>query len=208
MKKFFFSGPFFFLCIANVVILMKCTPGISGVETTNGFTITATTDAIEGTAPAFSTVYLFDTAYIPYIDSGFGYGTAVTAEKDFRFPLSSGSYNIFVYSYSGDLGGTAQKVALADAAESRQKTMDKTTSISGFVTMPENTSALVYIPGSDFYRLLKESGPFTLTGIPAGTFRIKVARLSGTLSQLTVLHSVKVDVSANTAHDCGTFTIE
>ena len=82
MKKHLTGNTIFFLFALAAILFCSCTPGVSGVETTNGFTITATTTAIKGTAPAYSTVYLFDTGYIPYIDSGFGYGTAVNADEN------------------------------------------------------------------------------------------------------------------------------
>jgi hypothetical protein len=200
-----------YLSAAAVITLFNCTTNVSGVETTNGFTVTASSTGIEGTAPAFSSVYLFDTAYIPCIDSGFGYATAVTPKENFTFPLSGGSYNLFVYLHSGDLAGTAQKVILTDetdASASRQLSLKKTTVITGTVTMRANSTVLVYIPGSNFFRILNESGPFTLIGIPAGTYRVNVARFSDTFAPFTVLDSSTVEITTGTSHDCGTFTID
>lgn len=54
-------------------------------------------------------------------------------------------------------------------------------------------------------RILNESGPFTLSGIPAGTCHVNIARLSKTF---TVLYSTPVEITTSVSHNCGTFTID
>ena len=159
--------------LLSAVSIYRCTMPNAGVETTNGVTIVASANKIEGITPPFSGVYLFNRDYIPFIDSGTGLGTTTGSEGGFRFTIEpTASYNIAVVS------ADARTSALFSV--SRSYTSDdnvpllRPAAITGSVSAAINGPILVILKGTGYYHLLSSPQTFTFESVPSGTHNLQV----------------------------------
>lgn len=161
-----------------------CSNSISGVETTNGFTVVATSQSIEGTASAYAQIFLFDTSYVPFIDSGVGFVTAADENGHFRFSAYPGTYNILAIDITDNsVGIISDAVITPDTIQSEVIHKDhfvKTGSISGNLTSADNGRILVYLAGLCYYEVLTGSSQFTFTSVPPGTYELCFAVINST----------------------------
>ncbi|HEX7511262.1 MAG TPA: hypothetical protein VF335_08180, partial [Chitinivibrionales bacterium] len=172
---------------------------LAGVETTNGCTVVATAKTIEGTVPPWSRVFVFDSSYIPYIDSGAGFGTAADNRGNFQFNTPPGKYVIFVIGPAGDAAGIA--ITSPDSGKtgsvSKQQQLQLPGVVSGTVVTAASDTMLVFLEGMCQYQVLVTAGAFSLGSVPPGTYVLKVARISGSLIGigLTILHEQRIQVN-------------
>jgi hypothetical protein len=193
----------------------SCSSSVSGVETTNGITVVATTKTIEGTAPPYSQVYLFDTSYIPYIDIGTGFGTSVDLDGSFEFSVSPGTYNILVITRDRSEAGILQKTVSPDISGSDQpekNTLKKTGSVSGSVAAASEETILVYLAGTSYYQIFTGSSSFAFHSVPSGKGLLRCAVISteesvGRYSAETVA-DLPIDLSPGAAFETGVISLE
>ncbi|MBN1576679.1 MAG: hypothetical protein JW913_09020 [Chitinispirillaceae bacterium] len=197
------------LCLAALAgLLSDCTQNVSGVETTNGngFTVTATALTIEGTAPPFSQVFVFDTSYIPYIDSGVGIVTSADRDGNYRITTSPGCYNVFVVTPDGAAAGvTAEMVADENRrnTSSQLHTMERPGSISGSIAETTDDPLLVYLAGMCHYTLISNRRDFHFITVPPGNYRLRIARLSWSAGTIVILHDREISVKQGEAVQAG-----
>jgi hypothetical protein len=193
-RKVLLTGCFLFVNL----LIVRCTTQIAGVETTNGCTITATATAIEGTVPPLSRVFLFDTSYIPYIDSGVGIGTAADNEGVFQFNTRPGNYNIFIIGPTGEAASIAitSPESTNTGSMSKKQELQNPGAISGIISSAVSDTFLIFLAGMCHYQLVSATHTFALINVPAGSYSLKIARLSGTRNAvpLDIVHEQAVMV--------------
>ena len=200
------------LSLAAIVgFLYNCTQHISGVETTNGngYTVTATSTTVEGAAPPLSQVFLFDTDYIPYIDSGIGIATTADRNGNYRFTARPGIYNVLVVAPDAGFAGISSETVSPDATaatSTRSHTMERPGSISGSVMEATDTPLLIYLAGMCHYELISTRRDFHFITVPPGTYRLRLARLSDT-GTIIVLHDRTITVKPAQAVQTGEIRI-
>jgi hypothetical protein len=186
-------------CLLGNLLIEQCSTQIAGVETTNGCTVVATATAVEGTAPPLSRVFIFDTSYIPYIDSGFGIGTAVDNEGAFQFNIAPGSYHIFIIGPTGEAASIAiRSPNSADVGSvSKRQKLQHPGAISGIITNTVSDTFLIFLAGMCHYQVLPATHTFSLLNVPAGTYSLKIVRLSGLsyAAPLDMFHEQEVMVN-------------
>lgn len=192
-----------------------CSTSLSGVETTNGITVVATAETIEGTAPPYSQVYLFDTSYIPYIDIGTGFGTSVDFDGAFEFSVAPGTYNILVIVRDGSEAGILQKTVSPEnspGGEPEKNDLQKTGSVSGSVEADSGETILVYIAGTSYYRILTGSSSFSFQSVPSGK---RVVRCTVITSEESVrlitagaVTELPVEVTPGSTYETGIISLE
>lgn len=199
------------LAIAAIAgYIYDCTQHVSGVETTNGngFTVTATSTTIEGTAPPLSQVFLFDTGYIPYVDSGVGFATSADRNGNYRFDARPGRYHVFVVAPDAEAAGISSETIsphTAETASARSHSMERPGSITGSI-VAENASTplLVYLAGMCHYELISSRRNFHFITVPPGDYRLRVARLSVEgIGTVTLLYDHTVTVKPGEAVQAG-----
>jgi hypothetical protein len=168
----------FILIIVALVslLLIKCVQNLSGVETTNGATISVMAYKVEGTASPFAFIYLCDNNYIPYIDSGTGVATAADKNGDFLINEINGD-KFSVSIVSRDNSGTAFFCAGCDSS-TNQATLSLPGKLEGSIVTSIPGSILVFLRGTGYYILLESPGPFVFDAIPQGTHQIQAAIIS------------------------------
>ena len=199
------------------ILQYSCTPSVSGVETTNGFTVVATCGTIEGTAPPYAQVFLFDTAYIPYLDRGFGFGTSVDIDGAYSFSVAPGTYNILVIDREGSQAGLLQKTVASETLPDKESEvpeknlLTETGTVSGTVAAESGTTLLVYLAGTGYYRLLTGTTPFTLYSVPSGPALLCCAILSTgerVSSTVEVVKNLPIEVTPGSVTKIGTVTLD
>lgn len=168
-----------FCTIIISVIIIDCIHPTAGVETTNGATVVMRDDRVEGTSPPFASVYLFDTSYIPYIDTGLGVAT-VSDEAGVFSMKQIGVKNIHVQVFDNRKQHTVLFTVGADG-ELQKATLKLPGALSGSVTVSGAGKVLVFICGTGYYVLLDASGVWSFKDLPPGTYKIQ-AILLGTTS--------------------------
>jgi len=168
------------LVTAGVVLasMVSCGTSVSGVETTNGFTVSATADDVSGTAPPNSQIYLCDTGYIPCVDRGTGIQTSADLAGRFDFSISTGDYSVMVITPDGKTAGVHFKNASGTAGNrfEESRTPQQPGSITGSIagTFPGDT-LLIYLVGMCHYRLVtRQNAAFTVSRVPAGEYRLRI----------------------------------
>ncbi|MBN1306361.1 MAG: hypothetical protein JXA18_00485 [Chitinispirillaceae bacterium] len=195
--------------------LLSCSTSVSGVETTNGITVVATSESIEGTAPPYAQVYLFDTSYVPFIDSGTGLGTSVDSNGMFMFSVVPGTYNILVIARDGAEARMLQATILADQTEyggSRKEFLRETGIVNGSVAAGPEEMALVYLAGTSFYRVLTGSASFTFYTVPPGPCILRCARItakeSGDHYAAEIVASISIEVTPGSVTETGAVSLD
>jgi len=175
------SRPSAIASVMAAVLFWSCGSGnIAGnsSETTNGLTIVARAGIIEGTAPSFSSLYLFDDFYDPL--SGMPFDSIKTDTTGaFSFQVSGVRYNLFCYG----VNGLRSRVHLTMNAESLENdtirdTLREPGSIKGYT--PPGTDmyphkAYLYLEGTPFITVADSlSGYFRIDEIPEGQYTLKL----------------------------------
>lgn len=194
----------------TLVLFNSCGTSVSGVETTNGLSVTATTNAVSGKAPKKAQVYLCDTGYIPYINSGTGIQTASDMTGTFSFSIQPGLYTVVAISESGNAAAVtiATQSTAGQSPVSTQRTMENPGTITGAIAGAADT-LLVYLAGTSYYQLLTEHRDFTITRIPPGDYLLRIIRLPAvSLSGDIILYEEHIVVSANRTVATGIIAIE
>jgi hypothetical protein len=192
----------------SVLLIAGCTRQIAGVETTNGCTVVATAAGIEGTVPPQSRVFVFDTSYIPYIDSGVGIGTAADNNGAFQFKTLPGKYNILVIGPTGEAAGIA--ITSGDAATvSKEQRLELPGAVSGTISSAAGDTLLIFLEGMCQYQIVSVPRSFILKNIPKGTYALKIARISspGSGSGMKILREERVLVTAGSTTALGDITL-
>jgi hypothetical protein len=197
------------ICCLSSLLLHNCSTSVSGVETTNGYaTVTATETTIEGTAPPLSQVYMCDTGYIPYIDSGIGFMTSADVTGDFQFTRQAGRYTIAIISPRSDAAGVTV-TSFAEDNHSPQHLLELPGSVSGAVTGAVSDTFLVYLAGMSHYQVISGGQVFSLRTVPAGRYRLRIIKLSGTNhTAVTILYDHEVSVNPGEAMPVGEIGVD
>lgn len=189
------------------VLVFRCTSNIAGTETTNGdgFTITASTNYIEGTAPNGFMVELYSSDFYPHTNKGYKKSTTIDSNMIYKFTnLESGTYNLYCHSVTNDTSVFIQKIHIDELNGTNTDTIDFTTtgSVSGNLIDTNSEpiqNAHVYIIGSPFYTVTNNSGSYTINEIPAGSYKIEFIYEYRDELNNNIEHpvSVSVDITAN-----------
>ena len=180
------------LCILFVTGCGIGPVGGNSSETTNGLTAAVTTDAVEGTAPPFSTLYLIGDAYDPF--SGKPFDSVATDSTGFyRFTVAQGGYNLFCRNTDTLqvrlhvlIGGTAIGVN-----DTLRDTLTLPGSMEGYAPLFEDTSvtSYLYLEGTPFFTIADDrSGYFRIDHIPQGRYTVKTYSVKS--SQMSMTESV------------------
>jgi hypothetical protein len=178
------------------VIITDCINPTAGVETTNGATVVMRDDRVEGTSPPFASVYLFDTSYIPYIDTGLGVAT-VSDEKGLFSMQQIGAKTINVQVIDNK-NRYAVLIAIGSDGETYQSELKPHGILTGTVETSRAGKVIVYICGTGYYVLLDRSGEWSLNKLPPASCKIQALLLSTTAAgekPVIVSSSKKVAVS-------------
>jgi hypothetical protein len=193
----------------SMLLPCVCTRSVSGVETTNGFaTVITTPTTIEGTAPPLSQVYMCDTSYIPFIDSGIGFVTSTDLDGNFQFARRSGRYQVSIISPQGTTAG----IVIDSSTENStafQNTLERPGSISGSVSRATGDTLLVYLAGMSNYRLLSDGQHFSFTSVPGGDYRLRIIRVPGiNAPPVSILFEKRVTVHGGEDVVVGVITVD
>lgn len=162
----------YLLVITFASILVSCNYN-SGVETTNGCTVSASATDVTGTAPRNAQIYIISDSYLPYIDSGFALGTTADFSGNFECAIPQGTFFLYVNDESS--GKTVRIEASSHFAFTSRK-LGEPGSISGTI-QSEGRVFLVCLAGTPHYRLLTGKSDFRFDMIPAGDYRLIVYEL-------------------------------
>jgi hypothetical protein len=194
-------------CLLVTVLIMQCSNRLAGVETTNGCTVFATASGIEGTVPPSSRVFIFDTTYIPYVDSGVGIGTAADNNGFFRFNTPPGKYNVFIVGPTGELAGVAINSPSTDGdTSSKQLPLQDPGAVSGTLSdSATSDTLLIFLEGMCHYQVTTAAHSFFLKNIPEGTYQLKIARLSSLLnsSALKIIYVKQIKITRGATTEFG-----
>lgn len=194
MKNINYYLAFFSLLIS--VIIVDCINPAAGVETTNGATVVMREDRVEGTSPPFASVYLFDTSYIPYIDTGFGVATVADEDGFFSMQqISAKTLNVQVYDRKKQF---TVLIAVGSDGETHRSELKSPGALSGSVEVSRAGKVMVYICGTGYYVLLNGSGEWSFKELPPASYNVQAVLLSTTAADgkpAILSSSVKVSVS-------------
>ncbi len=167
----FLSGTFI---LGLIILYINCGIQTCGVETTNGATVTASQDKVEGTAPPLANIFLFTSDYIPYIDTGLGVATTSGLDGYYSFNnVQMDTFNVTVI----DCDNSRAAVISGHKSVSLQKKLEKPGSMEGTVVSLKGGPILVFLYGTGYYTILDSEGPFLLNSIPAGKYKVQAARI-------------------------------
>jgi hypothetical protein len=165
--------------LLTVVWGLRCAGDpVAGVGTTNGCSVVASVSNVEGSAPPYSPVLLFDVNYIPYIDSGVGIITSADEQGRFRFKaLSSGIINVVIMDNSGQNAVLFDSLVVGSGGTRQSSFLSGTGKIAGIAVCDSQPpgAILVYCTGTDFYDLLHAPGGYMIASVPEGTYKIQAA---------------------------------
>lgn len=158
------------------LLIMKCVQQVSGVETTNGATVSVSAHKVEGKTMPFAGVYLCDKNYIPYIDNGIGVATAADKNGDFLFNDIAGE-KFSVAIITRDNSETAFFCAGCDSSNN-QIILSSPGKLEGSVTTSLSGPILVFLRGTGYYMILESSGSFVFDALPQGVHQVQAAIIS------------------------------
>ncbi|MBN1759214.1 MAG: hypothetical protein JW863_12890 [Chitinispirillaceae bacterium] len=204
-------------CLVSLmgVLYCTCTPSVSGVETTNGFTVVAAAGSIEGTAPPYAQVFLFDTAYVPYLDQGTGLGTSVDSDGRFAFAVAPGVYNILVIEQDGSEAGILQKTVSSERSGNDtpvKSNLARTGTIRGAIAVTSGETILVYLAGTSYYRVLSGFSSFSFSSLPPGTgwlrFAVLTSRENVDTYSAEIVQDLPVEIRPDQVTETGTVVLD
>ncbi|HLV31797.1 MAG TPA: hypothetical protein VKY57_09535 [Chitinispirillaceae bacterium] len=175
------------LITISVIFLIynNCTQNLSGVETTNGYTVVASSNSIEGVAPKFSRVFLFDTSYIPYIGKGLGVVQVADEQGYYSFTCDSGVYNILIVDPLSNNSGIIKNVTCKNQhsyLESHKGKLKKTGSVSGKIESDSKLKCLVFLSGLDYHEVVSENESYKFENVPPGEYLLQIILLDSSYS--------------------------
>ncbi len=156
------------------MLCINCGTQTCGVETTNGASVTAFQDKVEGTAPPLANIYLFTSNYIPYIDTGLGVTT--TSGLDGYYSFSNVKVDTFIVTVIDNDNSKAAAI-YGHKDVSLQTKLSRPGSLEGTVVSSKDGPILVFLYGTGYYTILDSEGPFLLNSIPGGKYKIQAVRI-------------------------------
>lgn len=183
----------YLLMITLASALVSCNYN-SGVETTNGCTISASATDVSGTAPRNAQIYIISNSYLPFIDSGFAYGTTADFSGNFECAIPEGNFFLYV---NDETSGKAVRIEASSHLARTSRELGEPGSISGTIQRSEGRVFLVCLAGTPHYRLLTVKYDFRFDKVPAGDYRLIVYELDMSDSSITAMQyeeTVSVDM--------------
>jgi hypothetical protein len=180
------------------VMIANCSAPVAGVETTNGATVVMSADHVEGTSPPFASVYIFDTSYIPFVDTGLGVATA--SDEDGFFSIQQIDAKVINVQIVDNSNKNTGFVAVDADGKLYKSELRHAGTLRGNVEMPGTGKVMVFICGSDYYTFADENGAFSLKGVPPASYKVQAVLLSQTGSgtgQHIISSSAKILVMVN-----------
>lgn len=169
-----------FISLTCLFACFRCAQNTAGIETTNGATIVVNANKVDGTIPPFSSVYLCEKDYIPYIDSGLGVATAADMDGYFLLNKIHGdSFSIAIISNDKSLSALLNA---SSTGSSFKALLSKPGALEGSVTTSHQGTVLIFLCGTGYYILLDKPGPFMFKSLPAGKYRLYSAIVSEPIS--------------------------
>ncbi len=169
-----------FLSILISIMITECINPTAGVETTNGATVVMKDDRVDGTSPPYASIYLFDTSYIPYIDTGLGVVTVSDEVGLFSLrQISATAINLQVidsrmhYTVLFTIGSNG---------ETYRSELKLPGSLTGTVESSGAGKVLVFICGTGYYVLLNGSGEWNFKELPPASYKVQAVLLSTTVA--------------------------
>lgn len=156
------------------MLYIDCGKQTCGVETTNGASVVVYQDKVEGTAPPMSNVYLFTSDYIPYIDTGLGITTTSGLDGYYSFNnVQVDTFNVTV------IDNEKLRATIISGYKDTylQAELRRPGSLEGIVVSSKGGPILVFLYGTGYYILLDTEGPFSLSSLPEGNYKIQAARI-------------------------------
>jgi hypothetical protein len=157
-----------------IILYFNCGMQTCGVETTNGASVVASQDKVEGTAPPLSSIYLFTSDYIPYIDTGLGVSTVSDLDGYYSFNnIEVNAFNVTVID-----SDNSRAAVISGRRDTNIKTkLEKPGSLEGSVVSSKGGPILVFLYGTGYYTILENEGSFLLNSLPGGQYKIQAARI-------------------------------
>jgi hypothetical protein len=192
------------------LVLARCT----GIETTNGVTVIASSSSISVDAPPYANISVFDTAYIPFIDRGTA--RKVTADETGNFAFSGllpGAYTVIVAASDGREAVVFPEVEIEPGTRDLdyRAMLEPVGSLTGVVAeVPDTISnILIYFPGTGLYTQMSGAGAFSISAIPPGVYDLRIAGLMADtmVDKMVEIYrngSVAVTVNPDSATNVGT----
>lgn len=171
MNRFQFYWYLLVITIASVVVSCNFN---SGVETTNGCTVSASATDVTGTAPRNAQIYIISNSYLPFIDSGFARGTTADFSGNFECAIPQGTFFLYV---NDESSGKTVRIEASSHFALTSRELGEPGSISGTIQRTEGRVFLVCLAGTPHYRLLSGKPDFHFDMIPAGDYRLIVYEL-------------------------------
>jgi hypothetical protein len=202
------------VAVMLAMALARCT----GIETTNGVTVIASSSAIHGSAPAHVTVAVFDTAYTPFINRGISRFAVTDESGDFAFnDMPRGSYNVIVASPDKLDAAIVPSIKIdSSVIDSRYRaTLEPVGSVNGLITNVPDTipEVLIYLEGTGYYIRMPGNGPFAIDAIAAGNYKLRISKYLFIETKIdsmdnSIRNSVTVTVSPSAPSNTGTIRLQ
>ena len=160
----------------GAALLLRCT----GIETTNGITVVASSSSISGNVPPHASVSLFNTAYIPFIDRGISHTVTADESGNFAFDgLVPGKYNVIVTTPDERDAALVPCVKIDTSVIDSQyrAILEPVGSVSGSITnVPDSIAeVLIFLEGTGYYTRIPGAGAFTIDQVSAGSYNLHVS---------------------------------
>ncbi|HEX2956104.1 MAG TPA: hypothetical protein VHO70_04710 [Chitinispirillaceae bacterium] len=185
-----------FISVVAFVMITNCTAPTAGVETTNGATVVMKDNRVEGTSPPYASVYLFDTSYIPFIDTGLG--VATVSDQDGFFSMQQIHAKVINVQVVDTRRRSTVLISAGADGETYRSELKPPGALSGNVETSRTGRILVYICGSGYYVFLDTNGEFSFKELPPASYKIQALLLSSAAAgekPVIVTSSAKVLVS-------------
>jgi hypothetical protein len=182
------------------VLIVDCISPTAGVETTNGATVVMKEGRVEGTSPPFASVYIFDTSYIPYVDTGLGVATASDEDGFFSVQqINAKNLNVQVFDNRKRI---AVLMAIGADGETHRSELKLPGTLSGNVETSSAGKVMVFICGTGYYVLLNGSGEWRFKELPPASYKVQAVLLSATaVDGKPAILSSSAKVSVNVISD-------
>lgn len=194
------------LLVILSVMMYRCIQ-IAGVETTNGATVVMRDNSIEGSTPPFSSVYMFDTGYIPYIDRGLG--IVLSSDDEGKFQLDGIGKNVLNVQVVDNVNKVSAHLSVDRRGVEYKSELKSSGSLQGTVECTRSGRILVFIAGTGYYILLDQQGSFQFNSLPPGSYTVQAALLASSLNGVVPApESFSVKVTAVIGSDKATILNE
>jgi hypothetical protein len=167
-----------FISTVFFVMITDCIAPTAGVETTNGATVVMREGRVEGTSPPFASVYLFDTSYIPYIDTGLG--VATVSDEDGFFSIHQINTKTINVQVVDNRKRFAVLIEIGSDGETHRSELKLPGTLSGSVETSKAGKVMVFICGTGYYVLLNGSGEWSFKELPPASYKVQAVVLSTT----------------------------